>query len=233
MTHSYVTNSYASVSSWVWDIISASSEFPAVRFESIPQTSCLHKWQSPRQTDTHVSPLLRGQASPGCGDLVLLSRIRINSTPLTFKYHLTDVQRKRRKTERCDGNLTGWNLASPSATCIEPHCRRAEIILDIKAWVFTDRRAAVIKSSKALALSYYPCPPLVQPHHAPFVPAVFSSPCSFQDMPINLSVHWVDILVSLWWPPLGPLCSLVGGQAHGLLALAAGTFLSVSLPLRL
>lgn len=72
-------------------------------------------------------------------------------------------------------------------------------------------------SSGARALSYYPCPPRVQSHHASFVRAVFSSPCSFQDMPINLSAGWVDILVSLWWPPLRPLCSLVCGQAHGLL----------------
>lgn len=54
-----------------------------------------------------------------------------------------------------------------------------------------------------MVLSYYPCPALVQPHHTPFVPDVFSSPCCFQDMPINLSALWVDILVSLWWPPLG------------------------------
>lgn len=59
------------------------------------------------------------------------------------------------------------------------------------------------QSGEAVVLSYYPCPALVQPHHTPFVPDVFSSPCCFQDMPINLSALWVDILVSLWWPPLG------------------------------
>lgn len=106
--------------------------------------------------------------------------------------------------------------------------RRIELILNIKIWIFTGRREAVIKSSEAVALSYYPCPPLVQPHHALFVPAIFSSLCSFQDMPINLSARWVDILVSLWWPPLGPLCCLVCGQAHGLLSLSASAFLSQS-----
>lgn len=94
-------------------------------------------------------------------------------------------------------------------------------------WGFTGRRGCDL-SWEALALSYYPCPPLVLPHHARFVPAVFSSLGSFQDVPINLSVRWVDILVSLWWPPQEPLCCLVCGQAHRLLSLSATAFLSLS-----
>ncbi|MEQ2170590.1 hypothetical protein GOODEAATRI_001836 [Goodea atripinnis] len=39
--------------------------------------------------------------------------------------------------------------------------------------------------------------------------AVFSSLRSFQDMPINLSACWVDISVSLWRPPIRPLCCRV------------------------
>lgn len=86
----------------------------------------------------------------------------------------------------------------------------------MKIWGLYGLKRGCDEGSEAAALSYYPCPPRVQAHHAPFVEGVFSSACSFQDMPINLSAGWVDILVSLWWPPLRPLCSLVCGQAHGL-----------------